>query len=411
MDKETIAEKKLLQFLLTKADSIKEEYLSHLNYQNKLSLLKSITNDEIKFQHLEEFAEVDKLNIVLSMEDETIIIKSIPKIHNQQGLQFIILKLKSEITRLQVISKLLPPYKTLIENIQNHTFLNQYPFEPSIDPSLKIGLEIEAEGQSSPIIMQYSLPNGWLSKEEKTINDGIEINSPPMYYNQNNLSDVVSICNFLKSYQLETTSKCALHLHIEATALESLEAWQLFKYIYCNCEKIIYLISNPKWETPRQGIKTYAKPVSKNWTSIPEKYQIKEELVDSLIDTQYEELDDIRFYAVNLSNVGGKTNTIEFRHGNSSLNSEDVILFINLFASLVSTANRLSSKITSEENNHLNNLCHSDELVKLKSLLELLFQNEQLKLQYYERYIINSQIAKNTNNCTESFSYGNIYRS
>lgn len=172
--------------------------------------------------------------------------------------------------------------------------------------------------------------------------------------------------------------------------------------IYANTEKLLYIISNKKGEIPRVGIKDYAKPFSGKLEKVLNKgtvnLQSEEDLKTFLKATQEE-----RFSGINFYNIGEKSNTIEFRIGNGTLDADTWIENINLFGGIVKAAEDLAriqakEEITKEEQEKLkcfellkDNQISEEE--KLEALLVLAIPEENRNI-YRERYIVNSRLLE-----------------
>ena len=89
-------------------------------------------------------------------------------------------------------------------------------------------------------------------------------------------------------------------------------------------------------------------------------------------------------------------NTIEFRMANGEIDFDELLANINLFAKLIQVSHDLNTLDKDDERIKIaKSICTiKDELEKLQAFLDLLFDNEELKQIYYERYITNTLVME-----------------
>ena len=129
-----------------------------------------------------------------------------------------------------------------------------------------------------------------------------------------------------KDFGQTVSNNCGGHIHIGANYLTMEESWNNLGDIWGNAEKILYIISNEAGELPRHKVNQTARPFSK---VLEEKLNDEREEVENkksskkiMINAQNE-----RYYGINFK----KSDTIEFRLSNGTLNANTWIENINLF--------------------------------------------------------------------------------
>ena len=89
------------------------------------------------------------------------------------------------------------------------------------------------------------------------IGAGIEVVSPILKDNNEDIEDIYMVCNMLQEASQEIGSCCGGHVHIGSDYLTSTEAYINLYEIWGNTERIMYIISNEKGEIPRRKVRYY----------------------------------------------------------------------------------------------------------------------------------------------------------
>ena len=119
------------------------------------------------------------------------------------------------------------------------------------------------------------------------------------------------------------------------------ESWDNLSSIWSSTEEILYIISNARGETPRDGVLLYAKPYSGQLEKLLSSGSINLEDEESLgIFLKKTQLQS-RFFSINFDNIGKAKNTIEIRLPNGTVDAETWIQNINLFGGIVKAAEAL----------------------------------------------------------------------
>ena len=220
---------------------------------------------------------------------------------------------------------------------------------------------------------------------EKDVFPDLEVVSSPLVDYTQNVKQIYDVCGFLNDLGFKINNYCGGHIHFGRNFFETpKQFWNLIS-LYGKNENILNLIINEPNSLPRDSMNRYAKSTYKllhtnkinvdNYTSIDEYF------------SEIHRLQNGKDYDINIST---NNPTVEFRGANSTLNPDAWIENIKLFGTLMVVAKGL-------ETGDLNNFDQKKELfLKLKTekdinkkcnlLLNLLFDNENIKAIYRERF-------------------------
>ena len=418
------------------------------SYENKLANLHLLKYTAAKKQVLESIiVENDEqiLRIVTFVEDDYLIVDFIKKIEDEKKKIEAISLLKSDFCKGEVIQTLQDDDKkiTLLDEIADsdiralikislrdreklkEAFLdrNRIYTEIGLDKNMTIGIEIESEGKMSYDILKLrrllkkqaeAEKSGWKTKVEDSLyynledglENGVEVVSPILTDNLEDVEDIYMVCEMLQSCGLYTSERCGGHIHIGADYLKCKEAYINLFEIWGNVEKIIYKISNEKSTLPRRGVQKFARPISTKLNIALQKGTINlesEEDLDQFISEIQHVQSDSKYFGVNLLNINNEKNTIEFRIPNGTINAETWIENIRLFGRIVQISQKLAeiekqSELSQEKRKllFLKNMLKKEEITeqeKMEILLELLFTEEERTV-YRERYISCSKLLE-----------------
>ncbi len=279
-----------------------------------------------------------------------------------------------------------------------------------LSPNMTIGIEIESEGILSDVIQSLKTINEkqisgekkvWNSKGEGSLVLGVEVVSPILTDNKENVEDIYIVCSMLKKFLQKSTERCGGHIHIGADYLKSKEAYINLFEIWGNTEEIIYIMSNEKGSIPRIRLPKYACSISSELNEAIEEGIINlesEEDLETFIN-KIKKIQKIKNVGLNIIN---EHNTIEFRTPNGTINPDTWIENIRLFGRIVEISQKLADIEKNSEHSkedeellYLKNKLKMEisEQEKMEILLELLFSEEERNV-YRERYISNSELLK-----------------
>ena len=360
-----------------KDKNLVKKYVFLDKYSNYKSALVVSTGDEdfIKEQYLESKSSIFRKNILSNIDDE---------------------RFKLELIRRSGEEKLSYFYESNFDE-----YFGKYLVDVDLDeinrtlvsPDITVGIELELCNKD---VVNYkgfrTVLKDYVVAEDSTLKKGIEIISPVIGYNKEDLQRLKSVCMLLKKCDFYTSRTCGGHVHIGANYLSMKEDYFMLLYLYSNCEDIIYLITDKEGSVKRSNASVYAKKVKDVFIRavregvISEK-QSFEDLVDSL---SY--LNNSRYKGLNFNNLGSvDKNTIEFRMPNGEMDFKEILANIKLFAMLVQRSHDLNISCDKDKELEVIGSNVSDKK-KLEALLNTLFDNEEDKKVYKRRYRANNKL-------------------
>lgn len=430
--------KKMVIFSLSDTESKIEqlELLSDEFYKADIISLLYVT-EEVKIEQLEKLNnECAKAIVIGSFYDESKKIEQLERLSDDTAKTMVICTLQYSSNMIEQAEKLNNDYLKVIirgvaqsngfysptdklvmsrDNLREH-FLNENRTYTQIglDKRITIGMEIESEGFLSKIIgdlhkiatTQKGLEiREWDAKDDGSLDNGIEVVSPILTDNKEDVEDIYTICSMMQKLGQQTSQRCGGHVHIGADYLTSKEAYVNLFEIWGNAEKIIYKMSNEKGTIPRMGMQKYASPLSPKLNEAIERETINiegEEDLDRFISDVQTIQGENRYSGLNLLNINNGKNTIEFRVPNGTINPDTWIENARLFGRIVQISQRLAEiekqPEKSQENEKLLELQERlkeemPEQEKMEILLELLFTEEEREV-YRERYISSTKLLE-----------------
>lgn len=381
------------RILLTIRDEdVKTEYVHETDIESlKYKVILTFNSDEKKLKLLEDVHFKDEDNtatIIASLSNDNLKLKKLEEIKEEQNITLIKMSLSNR-------------------EYQKENFLIQQPTysEIGLDEEITIGMEIESEGYLSKYIEKIKKilkrdesreARGWNIKPDASLEEGVEITSPILTDNQEDIEDIYMVCTMLQKIENETNERCGGHIHIGSNYLKSKEAFINLFEIWGNAEEIICKISNEKNNIPRFTLQEYAKPISPKINKAIEEGTINLENEEDL-NSFIEEIQNVqvnRYSSLNMFNINNGMNTIEFRISNGTLNPDTWIENARLYGRIVQMSQKIADiernpESTKEEKRlvDLKEYLKSEipEEEKMEILLDMLFEEEEREL-YRERY-------------------------
>ncbi|MBP3707925.1 MAG: hypothetical protein J6J36_04890 [Clostridia bacterium] len=335
-------------------------------------------------------------------------------------------------------------YKKIVELHCNKNYImdraNSYSFDEvdlGVDEDLTIGTEIEINQKNRhalyPLNEQIGIEE-WTTRPDATVPDGNEFISPPMRNTPEDMCKFKAILETLKEtghyfdYSEKFNSNASGQINIGLDYLDTAESILTFFELYGNAEEILYHIANPDGQITRQ-------PVFDNSRMNPISTQIGKVSVDEDISRDetirmLSGFDDIRMKHKKMSIcirdglVKGRAR-LEWRMPNGSCEFEVWKANIKLIAKIVEKSKeianiKLKSDITPEEEEKLmlfeslKTEKYKDEMdykrrnlfeplnyneindEKLVDFLDLIFEDENDKKVYFDRYYMTEQSIERT---------------
>lgn len=279
------------------------------------------------------------------------------------------------------------------------------------DNTLTFGIEIEFEKilleEVEQLLINSNLKN-WLTKKERSIITGGEINSTILNDNQTNWLEIKKVCSILKENNAKISENCGGHVHFGSNILgDNYNSWLTFIKCIIAFEKVLFRFGYGEEVKERHSVRKFAYPVS---------YLLKEILYSDNIDfnnINTEKLLDIikdrtskrssvsfqKICIKNLDNI--KNNTIEFRFPNGTI--EEIIWQnnINTLGKLLLAVKNDKIDIdvidfllkNIQKENNINVLLMDYGSIHLNTALlfcDMIFDNDLDKLYFLRQYIKNS---------------------
>lgn len=178
------------------------------------------------------------------------------------------------------------------------------------------------------------------------------------------------------------------HIHFGADFLgNDYKAWENFFTIYNECEEIFYKMCNRPGQAPREEVSQYAQTSNDVISSTFENGEVSIKTQNDL-DLILEAMKDTRNRGINFCNIEEEgTNTIEFRMPNGTLDIDIIIENICLFGQLLNVSKQMSEVPYFKTDTFARLKKHNlTEKEKVESLLDLLFDDNQEKSIYRQRW-------------------------
>ena len=382
------------------------------------AIIRSIRNENEKIEYIHNSNNEELIcKVILTLESDEQRLKQLREsnLTNETNISTIIATLNNDEIKLKQLEKTEDILNvTIIQmSLRNREKVKEIFKKPSqkyskigLDENMTIGMEIESEGaMSRPIIRIKKLLKrregeeeiGWETKSDASLKRGVEVVSPRLTDNEEDIEDLYIICSMLQRCGNETNERCGGHIHIGANYLKSKEAFINLFEIWGNAEEVICKMSNAKNIVPRFSLQEYARPISPRINKAIEKGSINlenEEDLDSFIE-KVQKAQGSRYCGLNLWNINNGKDTIEFRISNGTIDPDTWIENARLYGRIVEIAEKLAEiekyPIKSNEEKRLLSLKEYlkkdiSENDKMEVLLNLLFSKEERQL-YRERYI------------------------
>lgn len=424
------------------SDEIKMSFVNTFN--NKISGYLS-SEESIRRYNADIMSYIYTLRYVNNYEWElSFIINILDKIKNYNNKSLLIEIIEYKKNNKEMYDKLvidyyeyLPEeYRVMIRMRNDSSFLynkalrfKKENLDIGIDPRISIAPEIEANGKypfDLDLCRQMGFDGEFRVGSDATVPNGNEIVPVrPFHNNPDDVSKFCALCDAMREvgyYYDEVNGNAAGQINLGLDYLDTKEAILSFYEIYGNCEELLYYISSEEGQIFRQSI--YSSSRIKPLSEIIGKRVIDEDLsrgeVIRLFSNDNSRDSGIKglSYKKNSVCLRGTNNSdyrFEFRIPNGGCNYKTWIDNIRLYGKMMERAKQIADLmkkeyLTPEEENLIRlkidlqdmNLSLED---KLDLLMELLFDDEEIKQIYYRRY--NATLRKIRETGTDNYS--NLY--
>lgn len=280
-----------------------------------------------------------------------------------------------------------------------------------IDPRISIAPEIEANKRypfDLDLYGQYDFEDRFFVDSDATVPNGNEIiPTRPFHNTPEDVARFCALCETMRAvgyYYDEEYYNAAGQINLGLDYLDTKEAILAFYEIYGNCEELLYYISSEEGQIFRQNIYTSSriKPLSEIIGKRVVEEDLSREEVIRLFSNDSSRESGIRGLTYKKNSVCLRgTNKydyrFEFRIPNGGCNYETWIDNIRLYGKMMEKAKQIADLmkkdyLTAEEESLLRlKIDLQDRKLsledKLEMLLDLLFEDENLKQIYRDRYL------------------------
>ena len=279
----------------------------------------------------------------------------------------------------------------------------------NLNSEVSIGLELEFENTDKLEIARKIYQNfpkrDWIVKNDISLHEGAEINSPILIDQSNSWNELAKICSIVYHYA-SIGENSAGHIHIGAHIFkDNKKYWLNFIKLWAVYENVIFRFLYGEYLTHRPKIANYAEPISNLlWEDYLELSKSKNDMIDILYKINHDRRKAINFENLDIYDYYkfGMDNTIEFRCPNGSLNPiiwQNNVNFITkllLYSKSSSFNDEIINKRKSINKNYYYSLEYYDEiyLEQAMELTDLIFKNNIDKISFLRQYLIIMNIQK-----------------
>lgn len=388
------------------SDEAKELYIDSLEDSDATKVILSFNNKElIKKYSLQKRFTKYRSKLVSATNDPTYIKEVFKSINvNKFRVNLITIledtNLKRELTELLSDANL----KSYLLSNEEETILNNLitPVTASelgkteVDNKITIGVELECcNKEIDNYTKTKTLLNHFDVKRDTTVRSGLEITSPIMHYDMENLTLLKSLCELLKENKFYTDTSCGGHIHIGSNYFTTKEDYLMLLYLYNNCEEILYYITDRENTKKRPSFDRYATKSKEAYIGAIDEGLFKKENFNKEITSIFNKINPDRYRGLNFKNIDSLTKqTIEFRMPNGEIDFTELLANIKLFSRLIEMSHKLNYLEKTDPikvKAFLIGETKSD-IEKLNLLLDILFTTESEKQIYIDRYTKNSKL-------------------
>lgn len=387
------------------SDEAKELYIDSLEDSDAAKVILSFNNKElIKKYSLQKRFTKYRSKLVAATNDPTYIKEVFKSINvNKFRVNLITIledtNLKRELTELlsdaNLKSYLLSNEETILNNLITPVTTSELG-KTEVDNKITIGVELECcNKEIDNYTKTKTLLNHFDVKRDTTVRSGLEITSPIMHYDMENLTLLKSLCELLKENKFYTDTSCGGHIHIGSNYFTTKEDYLMLLYLYNNCEEILYYITDRENTKKRPSFDRYATKSKEAYIGAIDEGLFKKENFNKEITSIFNKINPDRYRGLNFKNIDSLTKqTIEFRMPNGEIDFTELLANIKLFSRLIEMSHKLNYLEKTDPikvKAFLIGETKSD-IEKLNLLLDILFTTESEKQIYIDRYTKNSKL-------------------
>ena len=380
-------------------NKVKKVDLDSMNFSNLIEVIMMHKEAQIEWK----ISQIT--NILEKIEDVNQIISFIKQIKGNDRVYYEVIKnMKHKLPNkfFKYLSITENP-KYIQEKIEEYKKDN---IKIGIDPKISVGVEIEANAQHPFDDFLDSQTRSGLIRTQEATTDIEIITTKELHDTDEEVAKLRAICDTMTElgyYYDEEHRNAAGQINLGLDYLDTAQSILVFYEIFGNCEELLWYISNESGQIARQNIyiNSRMKAISEIiGTRVLDEDIIREEVIklfnsQLLRQAKIEELQ----YKKNTVCLRGEDNSdwrFEIRIPNGGCNAKTWIDNIRLYGKMMEISKKIADimmkkEITKEEENLLrlkielqNKKLSLEE--KLDILMDLLFDKEEIKEIYYERF-------------------------
>lgn len=380
-------------------NKVKKVALDSMNFSNLIEVIMMHKEAQIEWK----ISQIT--NILEKIEDVNQIISFIKQIKGNDRVYYEVIKnMKHKLPNkfFKYLSITENP-KYIQEKIEEYKKDN---IKIGIDPKISVGVEIEANAQHPFDDFLDSQTRSGLIRTQEATTDIEIITTKELHDTDEEVAKLRAICDTMTElgyYYDEEHRNAAGQINLGLDYLDTAQSILVFYEIFGNCEELLWYISNESGQIARQNIyiNSRMKAISEIIGTRVLDEDITREEVIKLFNSQLlrqAKIEELQ-YKKNTVCLRGEDNSdwrFEIRIPNGGCNAKTWIDNIRLYGKMMEISKKIADimmkkEITKEEENLLrlkielqNKKLSLEE--KLDILMDLLFDKEEIKEIYYERF-------------------------
>ncbi len=226
-----------------KSDEAKLTFLNEFNEEEKIEIIKTFATDEAKIKALsmqkleynqaiiigtlkDDIKKIELLEGVTQQESREKIISNIrseqgrklflKRTQDQKEVKYVLknftkdemIEFFSETSTQQKYPEIYSIYRKIYENASPSKKTDAKYTSFGLPPNMTIGVEIEAEGENSEIIMHARQLRGNKAKNDESLTDGVEVITGIMHDTKEDVSNIYEVANLMQDLGLTSSNNC-----------------------------------------------------------------------------------------------------------------------------------------------------------------------------------------------------------
>lgn len=281
---------------------------------------------------------------------------------------------------------------------------NRLGFNDDVTFGLELEFENANKGEIVNLLNMTKLNKEWFFKNDGSLNNGSEINSPILKDTYKSWNDLKKVCNIVSSFA-SISLNSAGHIHIGTQVIGGkINSWLNFIKLWSTYENVIFRFLYGEFLTPRPKITNYASPMMIQLMEDYAKLNLESNLQtkDIVNQIRHRRRQAINFYNVHNFDKITLKNTIEFRSPNGTLdpviwqNNLDLLVNILLYSKSDDYNDDIVSRRKYEnEYKYLDIKTYNEiYLDQALELCDMLYSNNYDKIYFLKQYLKSFEVGK-----------------